>query len=164
MAQEFPIRLDVQVPGAKNLSVMLSRYSGSISDFTPFWNDYFLPAWYSLLGQQYASQGAFTGEPWAPLSAAYQAWKTKHYPGATIGIRTGDTMRSLVNLGGSNSVLQVSKDALIVGSGVRYAMYLQMGTRRMPARPPLRVNKLFMTEVGKQLQRFAYDMSKKVKV
>lgn len=163
MAQQFPLELTVKVPGARDLSVMLSRYRDGITDFTPFWNDYFVPTWYSLMARQYSSEGGITGAQWAPLTAKYAAWKQRHFPGQPVGVLTGAARASLTSPNDSHTVLTVSKDKFAVGTDLNYPIYLQVGTRKMVARPPMRVDKLFMTDIGKLLQKFAYDVAKKVK-
>lgn len=160
----FPLQLTFQIPGLDSRTVALQRFSDKISDFTPFWNDYFVPNWYAMMSQQFRTEGGFTGSPWAPLTATYAAWKQKHWPGQPIGVLTGAARDSLTVLGDEHAILTISKDSFAVGSDLGYPIYLQLGTRKMAARPPLRVDDIFLMEVGKLLQRFGVEMAKQEKL
>jgi hypothetical protein len=81
MAQEAPFRYTVSMPGQETYARALQRFAADISDWTPFWSDYFRDAWYRHVDTHYTTQGRSTGEEWAPLSEAYGAWKHKHWPG-----------------------------------------------------------------------------------
>lgn len=156
----FPIQFSIQVPGAGALTTALSRYADKIDDFTPFWNEYFVPTWYSMMYIQYTSQGAATGQPWAPLSERYAAWKRKHYPGQPVGVLTGRAKGSLTSPFHPDSVVMKGRHSFAVGTDLNYPIYLQLGTRRMRARPPMRINRFFANTIGKLLQRFARDVVK----
>lgn len=156
----FPVEFSISVPGAGALTTALSRYADKIDDFTPFWSDYFIPTWYSMMYLQYRSEGAATNAPWAPLTDRYAAWKQKHYPGQPIGVLTGRARGALTSPFHPDAFVQKGKRSFQVGTELKYPIYLQLGTRRMRARPPMRVNRFFMVTVGKLLQKFAHDVIK----
>jgi hypothetical protein len=162
MANAFPIKLTIALPGQPALSVALSRYSDFMTNFTVFWTDYFVPLWYAHMVFQYTSQGADTGPAWPALTARYAAWKMKHFPGQPIGVLTGATRESLTHPTAAHSILTITKDAFIAGTDLPYPIFLQLGTSRMRARPPMRVTPDFMTQVGKALQEFAHDAAGKL--
>jgi hypothetical protein len=159
------LKFSAQVPGGKEFVMGLSRFTDKISDFTPFWSNYFLPTWYAFMLQQYDTQGGSTGEPWASLSENYSVWKQKHWPGQPIGVLTGKTRSSFTQLNDPNAYTAITPTEFAVGSQLDYPIYLQLGTDRMPARPPLRLTQQFMSfDVAKLLQKFANDALKAAKV
>jgi hypothetical protein len=103
-----------------------------------YWEDYFLPAWYRSIGANFETQGASTGDQWAPLSLKYNAWKQRHWPGLPTNVLSGALRESLTFPFDQNAVKDVTPTSLTVGTSVSYGMYVQLGTRRMPRRPVLK--------------------------
>ncbi len=165
MPAGFPLKFTIAVPGQEAFVTALQRFAESITDFTPFWFSYFLPTWFAYISQSYASQGGSTGSDWSPLSAAYAAWKAKRWPGQPIGVLTGRTRSSLTTLNDPNAVLEMQPQAFAVGTKLDYPIFLQLGTARMPARPPMRITQQFASvEVAKLLQKFGHDTLKAAKL
>src|ERR1700681_2917332 len=155
MPADFPIKFSITVPGQEPFVFALQRFSETIADFTPFWSEYFAPTWFSYVAAVYASGGAESGAAWDALTARYAAWKEKHWPGQPIGVRTGATRSSLTMPEDEHAVLTISRDAFAVGTNLPYPIYLQLGTGRMPARPPLRLTDQFVSQdVARLLQKF----------
>jgi len=154
---EPAIKLTIALPGLQPLSVALSRLRTDISDWTTFWTQRFAPFFYQNVLQDFVLEGGQSGESWAPLSPGYAAWKQRVAPGAGLLVRTGLLKSSLTRPDGPESVYRVTPTSLEIGTSVSYAMYHQMGTRRMPARPPMRVNEAFMRVVGKDLQAYVQE-------
>ncbi len=160
MAQATPIVFTVTLPGQEPLTIALQRFATDITDFSGYWSQYFLPAWYRFEQIHYETQGASTGAQWAPLSVAYEKWKQKHWPGLPTGVLSGATRESLTFPGDQNAVVEIHPDALMVGSRVPWAMYQQKGTKKMPARPPMRVSQNFMLTIAKLLQEYGHAVTK----
>lgn len=86
--------------------------------------------------------GMFAGEydssltSWAPLAASTIKRK-KH---DRILIDTGALRESLVHVGGSGNIAAAAERGLVFGTDVEYAHFLQDGTSRMPARPPVGIS------------------------
>ncbi len=74
----------------------------------------------SSRAQQAFRTSAFRPSPWAPRTA-----QTAKHP---LLIRSGNLRQSITWRFNGN-------DSVVVGSPVQYAIYHQMGTKRMPARP-----------------------------
>ncbi len=146
--------LTITLPGLSAFTVALSRLRTAISDWRPFWTDTFAPFFYSWVQRDFVLEGGQSGTSWAPLSASYAAWKAAHTPGAGILVRSGALKASLAGPNAPLTVLRASSDALEIGTSVAYASFHQLGTRRLPQRPPLRVNAAFMTVVGQSLQKY----------
>ena len=157
---DVAVAFQFKVPGQQPLAMALQRFAANISDFTTYFNDYLLPAWYAHMEDVYATEGSASGQRWAPLTAAYAAWKIKHFPGMPIGVLSGATMNALTSATDANTILNISKRQMVVGTSMPYALYLQLGTRRMKARPPLRLTEDFAITAGKLLQEFGHAAEK----
>lgn len=153
--QDIPFVFRVELPGQPAFVRGLQRFADQIENFQPFWEEWFKPAWVRHVTLHYETQGGSTGGQWAPLREAYGIWKQKHWPGLPVGVLSGATRESLTFSGDPRAIWNASPTSLTVGTNVPYAMYLQLGTRRMPARPPLRVNDEFVNLMGSLLQEFA---------
>lgn len=151
---DAPLQITVSLPGQEPVRVALSRFNENIADWTNYWNGYFKPAWYRHVTAHYETQGASTGSRWQMLSPRYDAWKQKHWPGLPIGVLTGATRESLTFPDDVNAVWKATPTALEVGTSVPHASFLQTGTKKMPARPPLRVTSDFVVLMGRLLQEF----------
>lgn len=179
---EAPLVWSLSLLGEAEARVALQRLATDINDWRPFWDQYFGPAWFRHMRNQFETEGEATGQRWANLSPAYEQWKLKHYPGRKILERTGALKSSLTDRGDPGMIFDSEQDSLTLGTSVPYAIFHQLGTGRrggasgrrkvkgyqygdshgMPARPPMRMGgDVFRLLVGKLLQQFAYDTAKK---
>jgi phage gpG-like protein len=120
----------MEVAGFEPVAVALSRFGASIQDFKPFWIEYFAPTFYRDVRRNFELEGSYVGG-WAPLSPAYRAWKSEHYPGKTILRRTDALFRSLQFDGGQvgqGGIFQADTRALVLGTSIAYAAYHQLPT------------------------------------
>lgn len=157
MADPAAIRFTLALPGLQALSVGLSRMRTDISDWTKFWRERFAPGFYRSVLEDFVLEGGHSGARWAPLSPAYAKWKASRFPGAGILVASGQLKASLSGPDAPLSVFRPGPTSLEIGTEVPYALAHQLGTRRMPQRPPLRMSAAFMTTVGKNLQAFVQD-------
>jgi phage gpG-like protein len=81
----------------------------------------------------FGSGGGLTGTKWKSLSPVYAKWKGKHYPNRGILIARGDMQNSFRATS--------NRSSLTIDNTDKKFEYHQLGTRRMPARPMLVVNK-----------------------
>lgn len=99
---------------------------------------------------QFSGEGIGPSGSWAQLSPKYAEWKAKRFPGAPLLQRTRALFSGLTDSSASHAKRVVSDTAMSYGtSGLEYAELHQMGTRRMPARPPVDLGDDF----GPKLQR-----------
>ena len=130
-------------PPLKEFHFQLSRFGEGIGDFTPLWVETG-GLFKQDMAAQFATEGATSGDEWAPLSDAYAAWKEKHYPGRTIGWLTGALMQSMTGGAGYTEILTPltaefgQDDGSTPAEGGSYGRYFNDGTDKMPARPVLR--------------------------
>lgn len=157
MSDPAAVRFTLALPGLQPLSVGLSRLRTAIADWTPFWTDRFAPFFYRMVQQDFVLEGGGSGSSWAPLSPAYAAWKASHYPGKGILVQSGALKASLADPNAVGAIFRTTPTSLEIGTSVPYALYHQLGTGRMPQRPPMRVNAAFMSVMGKEMQKFVQD-------
>lgn len=84
------------------------------------------------IGVQFATEGAWAGSPWRPLTDKYAAWKEQHYPGRPILVASGAMRSSMLNPGRG---LRILPTRLLYSPESDVAIYHQEGTDRMVARP-----------------------------
>ena len=96
-----------------------------------------------MVAQQFASEGRAGGTPWAarhhpsvPSSLRRGSAKRGVVKGNTspLLVRTGALRDSLIGLGAAH-VEEMDERSLTLGSRLPYAIFHQLGTRHMPARP-----------------------------
>lgn len=137
------MKLNFELVGADGVQRAIFGGISALPDLRPAWVTV-AQAMQEMEAEAFAVEGARRGLPvWAPLSERYRRWKERHFPGRKILELTGDLRRSLAEKGrGHRRIL--SPTFMLFGTMIRtkrgapYAMFHQEGTRRMPARPPLR--------------------------
>lgn len=142
----------------------LSRFGEGIRDFSPVWkqiHDDFL----RIEGEQFKTEGARSGNPWAPLSPSYAAWKAKYFPGLPILQRTGQLFGQLA-FGSSGLVVEVEPLRLLMYPTAYYAAIHQQGSPMtgMPARPPVALTEDDKMGWMKMLHNFVYDKAREARV
>jgi len=140
------LQFHLQIDGKMRMARGLARLAESLADYRPVWpaiEDEFR----TLIADQFRTKGEEGGAPWAPLSDPYAHWKAVHDPGRPILQRTGDLYRSLTGAHDSNAVRAAEGKSLTLGSRLPYAIYLQKGTRRMPARKAIQLTETFKQSV-----------------
>lgn len=96
-------------------------------------------------GQVFASQGAELGKRWASLSPNYKRYKAKKYPGRGLNVVSGHMQKGFTYEATTKQVVifnEVSKES------VPYFDFIQLGTRKMPARPMLGINEPIKTIIA----------------
>jgi len=86
----------------------------------------------AMIAAQFASEGRAEGTPWPPRKSPARAGAVREPP---LLIRTGALRDSLLGPSALGHVEELEEQSLTLGSRLPYAMFHQLGTRRMPARP-----------------------------
>lgn len=81
----------------------------------------------------FSGQHDSSGSPWSPLEPS----TIKRNGHDRILFETGALMASLTEIGGSGNISDVFDRDFTFGTDIEYAIDLQEGTSRMPARPPV---------------------------
>jgi phage gpG-like protein len=141
----FKLEFKLEPPGEQPLRRAFVLYK-RIDDLTPAWQR-MIPALQDYIARRIASGGTLHNlPPFAPLSPRYARYKAKRYPGAPILVRTGRLFRSLTT-NTDDTIADIQPDHLTFGTRVPYALYHQLGTRKMPARPPIKLSKPIQTQL-----------------
>lgn len=95
------------------------------------------------VGEQFASDGAWGGTPWAPLSEPYATWKEDHFPGRPLLVQTGEMRAHLLNYAQS---VRVTAFSMLYEPDSDIAYFHQHGTEKMPARPEVSIGEVELHE------------------
>lgn len=121
--------ITVRVTGDDEYRRKLAQLELFLEDLRPFW-PLLVPVFIGWMGAQFASEGGWGGQAWAPLSPHYAVWKAQHYPGKTILIREGAMRRAA-----SEPRREATPRTLTLWIDDPKVDRHQEGTDRMPARP-----------------------------
>jgi hypothetical protein len=134
------VKVELLANGFGEEEAKLVRLLAMLTDLRPFWPKV-VPLFIAWMREQFGSEGEWGGDPWAPLSEAYNTRKQEMYPGRGILYATGDLRRSASN---PQRIATPQMLSLIIddadkrhgGKETRsVAEYHQEGTPTMPARP-----------------------------
>ena len=114
---------------------------GVLGNLKDFWEGWARKLVVEEIARIFATQGYGT---WASLSERYAYYKSKKYPGRTI-LRAKDIyFRASTRKGASGNIYEIDKDSMTWGAdgsyfanalGYDYPTALEVGTKKMPARP-----------------------------
>jgi phage gpG-like protein len=102
--------------------------------------------------RQFATEGTYGGERWAPLAASTIATKQRKGMPDKILVATGKLQHSLTGHGDGH-IERITPLMLEWGSSVPYGVFHMKGTSRMPARPPVKLPETLKVAIMKTLQR-----------
>lgn len=136
---------EIQIQGLKELQSKFKRLRDNANDMRP--------AFEIIASDFYKSNKPliFSARPgkYADLSENYKAAKEKKYGFVyPVLVANGRLERSLTVRGSEGNITNISKQNLKMGSNVRYAVFLQEGTKKMPARPPV------LIDIDRRVQRW----------
>ncbi len=138
----MPIKIELSITADDEIKFKraLIAYNDNLRDLSRYWEHYALPTIRESIAGQFPKSGAHEGLPaWTPLSARYASYKARRYPNTPILVRSGRLRNALAEITG-DSIATIEPDRLTYGTSVPYALYHQRGTRKMPARPILRLS------------------------
>ena len=125
---DMPLSINVTVTGGEEVLRKLDAFGAKLTDFksalTQIGNE--LTEYYS--GPAFDSEGSAFGTPWAQLSPATQAYKSKHFSAyASLPLVATGKMRSSFRS-------QASSMSLTISNSAPYFKYHQLGTSKLPRR------------------------------
>ena len=151
-------RFRLEIAGEVAMDRGIARFADGIADYRPIWpvieDDY-----YAQVKDQFKTEGEEGGEKWAALSPEYAGWKQKHFPDKPILQRTGDLMDSLTNPNSPNGVRREERKTLTLGSTLPYALFHQVGTENMPARPEIVFPEAFKRMAMHHVQQYLVQIA-----
>lgn len=122
--------IEYHFPNLIHVDRVLAGYEKGLESLVPLWE---------LFGKEFYQQETklFNDAPWAPLSPAYAKRKQEEFGNKPLLRATDDLFKSFTQQGATGNIHQVSAMNAVFGSSDFKAMFHQMGTIKMPARPPL---------------------------
>tara|TARA_R100001129_G_scaffold172248_1_gene142812 strand:- start:74 stop:565 length:492 start_codon:yes stop_codon:yes gene_type:complete len=117
--------------------------------------------WTERIDKAFTSKGKSIGMNWPPLSPAYAAWKSRHFPNRPLLVLRGHLRDSLTNESSRQMVFnRAGGRQLIIGTRIKYAKFHQYGTKKMPARPFVKVDQGLVNDWAKEMRK---DVEKAMK-
>lgn len=142
------IDLRLQVNGTQQVERKLHIAADHVSDFSPAFRD-IKNSFIRYQRQEFATEGAYGGYAFAPLTPKYAKWKAKHHPGKRILEIGGDLRKSMT----SGLQVAMSPRRMIMRSDSTIAGFHQDGTSKMRARKMVAVPKSEKRDWVRFLQR-----------
>lgn len=103
---------------------------------------------------QFDSEGAHSGEPWAPLADSTVLGKSRHGLDPHILRATDALFNALTDKSDPDHIEETpSADTLRFGANVGYGEFHQSGTRKMPQRRPIALTEVDKVMLMKAIQR-----------
>jgi phage gpG-like protein len=145
------------------LARALSRFGEGISDFRPVWEQ-IRDDFVRIEGEQFDSEGSRGGEPWAPLSPTYEAWKQRHFPGQPIMRLTGQLWSQLAV--GTGLYVELEPMTLRMYPTAFYAGIHQQGSplTGLPARRLVALTEDDKMGWMKMIQNYVYDKAREAQL
>lgn len=146
------VGLELNVLGEEVISRRLLRFSENVQDARPAFGR-MMRLFEAAALEQFATEGAAGGEPWAPLAESTLKYKP---PGKGILEYSGRLLNSLVEggvAGGGDSVRFLGRQEMRWGTSVPYAAFHQHGTSRMPRRRVVQLPEIVKRRAVRELQR-----------
>ncbi len=149
--------LDVRFD-AHEMERRLKQFELLLSDLRSLWPSV-VPIFIRWLSEQFSTEGAWGGDPWAPLAPSTVAFKQKHFPGRGILYASGDLRRAA-----SRPKRTATPRTLTLSIEDDKAGYHQEGTSRMPARPiiPARLPMSAQRDLDHAAEEYVSDLVRRL--
>lgn len=146
-------KISIQVDGKAEFDRVFKRLDANFSDLTSVWEAVKQEFW-QIEKEQFDSQGASgAGGKWQSLADSTRAQKIRKYGRfEPILVASGRLKKSLTGQT-SDTVLNVTKNSLEVGSRLPYSKYHQRGGKRLPQRKPISFSDRQKLRMQKRIQR-----------
>lgn len=145
------MRLSLDIDGQKEFDRFFIRFDRKLSDLEPVWDDVRDTLW-EIEAEQFESEGAAGGKRWQELSARYKVQKINRYGQKPILEASGRLKRAMTSKT-SDTIYQKSRDAMYLGTSLKYARYHQDGGKNLPQREVIKLSDSQKTKLQKGFQR-----------
>jgi phage gpG-like protein len=147
------IKMTIKVKGLDKLKKGLDEFEGGLKDFSGIFRDLGKELIQFYSSKNFSTAGAsLLGKTWKALSPRYRTWKSTHWPGRNILIQTGSMQRSFKDKAG--------RDSLIISNTSKLFPYHQLGTKKLPQRLMLGLNRQMEQDIKKNINE---NIGKKLK-
>lgn len=145
------------------MAVAFERLGDELVDFGTHVFPKVVPVLEAAEQRQFEGEGVGPRGHWAPLSESYAAVKEVMWPGQPLLVASGALKEALTSSSSSFARRVIARDEFDFGTiGIEYASFHQVGTVRMPDRPPFDWDSQFeeeLTEATKEGVREAVRQS-----
>lgn len=159
MISGFKVEWDSGEDTPERMVAAFERAGDELADFGQYLFPRMVPVFEAEMAEQFDAEGKGASGSWAPLSAQYAEWKEQNYPGRPILQREGVLHEALTSSASPFARRVTTADSFDFGTiGVEYADLHQLGTSRMPRRPPFDFSDDFerlLTQEGAEAAREA---------
>lgn len=121
--------IEIELHGFTEAERNLRGFAATMLDLRPFW-PLVVPLFVAWMGEQFASEGAWGGDGWEPLTADYAAAKAQRFGGRSILIASG-----ALRAASSRPQRLATPSSLTLTIFDPKIGFHQEGTDKMPARP-----------------------------
>lgn len=147
----MPVAVVAKLTGDAEVLAKVEGWKLALINFQPVWKD-FAHDLAAFHGAQFASEGAFGGDKWAPLNPKYKAEKIARGGNPRILIDTGKMLGEATN---PSAILRSSsRHRAVFAIPTRYYIFHHTGAPRnhMPARRVTKVHPLLMAALRRRVQ------------
>lgn len=166
LSVEYAVGTETGDAALQTFKAAFERAGDELQDFGRHVFPRLTPVFEGALDAQFDARGGGpTAGAWAALSPSYEEWKQRHFPGMPLLEATGDMRAALTQSSSPMAWREWSASEYSFGTaGVEYAGFHQVGTGRMPARPPFDFGPAFDESLTEALQLGVVDALKAAKV
>jgi hypothetical protein len=146
-----PVAIHATLTGDGKVIAKVEGWKLALINFAPVWDD-FAHDLAAFHGAQFASEGAFGGEKWAPLNPKYKAEKIARGGNPHILIDTGRMLQEATN---PSKILRTSqRHRGVFAIPTRYYVFHHTGAPRnhMPARRVTKVHPLLTAALRRRIK------------
>lgn len=142
----------ISVAGKDEFNRTFERYDAVFEDLSPIWPTIRDTFW-DIEKEQFASEGsAGRSGKWQQLSEPYKAQKIKQFGNLPILVVSSKLKKSLTGRT-ADTVYRTTKKEIAVGTSLKYGLFHQTGTSKMPARPPINFSESQRKKIADAAQR-----------
>lgn len=160
-------RISLEIDGEAQFDRVFRRFDAHLSDLRPVWEAVRDEFW-EIEKEQFQSGGAAGASgKWKPLSPKYEAQKVNKY--GTFALLAGTLIatealyKSMTRQTG-DSIVDIQKDGIAIGTKLPYAKYHQRGIGRLPQRKIIDFSEKQKTGMMKKVQRKILEVMRKDKI
>lgn len=153
------IRLEVKIAGITELDRVFRKFQDNIIHWNPIFED-MAEAFYKQEESVFNYEGKYNDlNMWEPLTEKYNAWKQRKFPGRKVLELTGKLKESLTRKGAEGNIHEITADGMRIGTnlktknGYTLGTLHQLGTKKMVARPPLKLSAMLKKDFNQIMRK-----------
>lgn len=153
------IRLTAKIAGIEQFDRVFRKFQDNIIHWNPIFED-MAESFYENEKQVFNGEGSFGDlDAWKPLTEKYYSWKQRKFPGRKVLELTGKLKESLTRKGAEGNIHEITADGMKIGTnlktknGYTLGTLHQLGTKKMVARPPLKLSAMLKKDFNQIMRK-----------